>query len=221
MKRVHMKTLLLVVTGLVAAAWAASGATPAQQGRRTPAVLGVAHHTDEIATVSPTWIDALRVIRDTRDDQLCPWSIAYPQVPGAEPFTTALRRMTESRRAVFAGQACEQDTRSHTAELNLHFAFLAASGDVIGVRYTEWWLGGAGDGLSTTTRWYDGRPARSCPRPRLSSQARSGSSPPRWALPCRGSRASTLRRCGPSWLMPPPGPATWTIWRSRLAGTWW
>ncbi|MFI7704205.1 polysaccharide deacetylase family protein [Nonomuraea sp. NPDC049480] len=144
-------TTVVAITGLVTAACAVSGPTPARDGRRTPPVHAAAHHADGIATVSPTWIDGLRVIRDSGNDRSCPWSIAYPQVPGADAFTAALRRMVEGRRADFLGQACDQPAW----ELNLDFAFLAASGDVIGVRYTEWWLGGAGDGRSTTTRWYD------------------------------------------------------------------
>ncbi|RVX46291.1 peptidoglycan/xylan/chitin deacetylase (PgdA/CDA1 family) [Nonomuraea polychroma] len=153
MKPPYLITMLLVVTGLVTAGCAATGSTPTQEIRRTAAVHAASHHADEIATVSPTWIDGLRVVRPSGNDPTCPWSIAYPQVPGAEAFTAALRRMVEARRTDFLAQACDQAD----PELNLDFAFLVASGDVIGVRYTEWWLGGAGDGLSTTTRWYDAK----------------------------------------------------------------
>ncbi|WP_327589521.1 polysaccharide deacetylase family protein [Nonomuraea sp. NBC_00507] len=153
----HKITTLLTVACLLTAGCAVSGAAPAQNGRRTP-VSGIVHQPDEISTVSPTWIDGLRVVRDSSNDRSCAWSIAYPRVPGADSFTAALRRMAENRRAEFLRQACD-----HTAELNLDFAFLVASGDVIGVRYTEWWLGGAGDGKSTTTRWYDGKTGQALP----------------------------------------------------------
>ncbi|MFI7640819.1 polysaccharide deacetylase family protein [Nonomuraea sp. NPDC049400] len=148
-----MIIMLLIVTGLVTMGCAATGSTPTKESPPTSAVRAASHHADEIATVSPTWIDGLRVVRPSGNDVSCPWSITYPQVPGAEAFTAALRRMVEARRADFRTQACHQAA----PELNLDFAFLVASGDVIGVRYTEWWLGGAGDGLSTTTRWYDAK----------------------------------------------------------------
>lgn len=114
---------------------------------------------DPVATVAPTWISGLGVVRESGKEQSCVWSTTYPQVPGAQPLTDELRRLIEERRAGFLEQArasgCgESDVKA--PELNIGFGFLAASGDVIGVRFTVYQLGGAGDGKSTTSRWYDG-----------------------------------------------------------------
>ncbi|MGI5287865.1 polysaccharide deacetylase family protein [Nonomuraea polychroma] len=134
--------------------------------------------TPAIATVSPTWIRGMRVVRDSSNDRHCAWSIAYPQVPGAEPFTAALRRFVEARRADFLGGTPSEDCAASpdvpAPELNLDFVFLVASGDVIGVRYSQWWLGGAGDGLSTTTRWYDAKTGRVLPASALITPAAIG-----------------------------------------------
>ncbi|WP_433513502.1 polysaccharide deacetylase family protein [Nonomuraea sp. CA-143628] len=114
---------------------------------------------DPVATVAPTWMRGLRVVRDNGNEGSCAWSTTYPQVPGAQPLTDALSRLVEARRATFLKWAresgCgEQDGKA--PELNVGFGFVAASGDVIGVRFTVYQLGGAGDGKSTTSLWYDG-----------------------------------------------------------------
>ncbi|MGP3961602.1 polysaccharide deacetylase family protein [Nonomuraea sp. 3N208] len=152
------------VAALLMTTAACGPTTDAADTRTTVHATVAADKTPAIATVSPTWIRGLRVVRDTSNDRRCAWSIAYPQVPGAEPFTAALRRFVEARRSAFLGGAPSDDCAASPdvpgPELNLDFAFLVASGDVIGVRYSQWWLGGAGDGLSTTTRWYDAKTGR-------------------------------------------------------------
>ncbi|MCA2227704.1 polysaccharide deacetylase family protein [Nonomuraea aurantiaca] len=114
---------------------------------------------DPVATVAPTWIRGLRVVRDNGKEESCAWSTTYPQIPSAQPLTDALRRLVEERRAAFLQWARESgcgEQAGKAPELNMGFGFVAASGDVIGVRFTVYQLGGAGDGKSTTSLWYDG-----------------------------------------------------------------
>src|SRR4051794_22116824 len=62
---------------------------------------------DPVATVAPTWIRGLRVVRDNGKEESCAWSTTYPQIPSAQPLTDALRRLVEERRAAFLKWARE------------------------------------------------------------------------------------------------------------------
>ncbi|MCP2251115.1 Peptidoglycan/xylan/chitin deacetylase, PgdA/CDA1 family [Lentzea aerocolonigenes] len=120
--------------------------------------------SEEIRTVTPTWISDLRIVGDSSDDESCSWSASYPAVPGADALTATLRSAVETRLPVF-GRSENRGCSGETANLDvdIDFEFLAAAGDVIGVQLTTFDYSGAGDGISSASYWFDGRTRQSVP----------------------------------------------------------
>jgi len=106
----------------------------------------------------PDWIEGLTIVHDASEDPDCPWSTAYPSVPGAAPLTRALRNavrdyLASVREGGNDGGACLEP--AGTPGLQVTFDFLVASGDVVGVRLT--YRDAASADEATRTFWYDGR----------------------------------------------------------------
>ncbi|CBG75788.1 putative secreted polysaccharide deacetylase [Streptomyces scabiei 87.22] len=109
-------------------------------------------------TVDPSKIKGLRIVGDSSENSSCPFATSYPDVPGAEAMTAAMKKDVEQRLAGFRSGACESDADgAESRDLNISHQFLVASGDVLGVRLTTQDHSSVGDGRSDTVYWYDGR----------------------------------------------------------------
>lgn len=109
----------------------------------------------------PDWIDGLTIAQDASGDRTCPWTTAYPVVPGAEALTTALATDVRDRVAVARGDGSGQDRfaciePTNSTGLRIGFDFLIASRDVVGVRLTSHDVA-LDDRTTVQTYWYDGR----------------------------------------------------------------
>ncbi|MEU4465987.1 polysaccharide deacetylase family protein [Streptomyces sp. NPDC024017] len=108
-------------------------------------------------TVDPSKIKGLEIVSDSSENGSCPFATSYPDVPGAETMTAAMKKDVERRLATFRSGACSDSGGADGRELNISHQFLVASGDVLGVRLTTQDQSSAGDGLSARTYWYDGK----------------------------------------------------------------
>ncbi|WP_063768090.1 MULTISPECIES: polysaccharide deacetylase family protein [Streptomyces] len=108
-------------------------------------------------TVDPSRIKGLEIVSDSSENGSCPFATSYPDVPGAEAMTAAMKKDVERRLATFRSGACSDPGGADGRELNISHQFLVASGDVLGVRLTTQDQSSAGDGLSARTYWYDGK----------------------------------------------------------------
>ncbi|GGK65250.1 polysaccharide deacetylase family protein [Streptomyces flaveus] len=108
-----------------------------------------------VRSVDPSKIKGLEIVSDSSEQSSCPFATSYPDVPGAEAMTAAMKKDVEERLAGFRSGGCEDSVEGR--ELNISHHFLVASGDVLGVRLSTHDHTGAGPGLSTKTYWYDGK----------------------------------------------------------------
>ncbi|MDX3800585.1 hypothetical protein, partial [Streptomyces sp. AK04-3B] len=108
-------------------------------------------------TVDPSRVKGLEIVSDSSESGSCPFATSYPDVPGAEAMTAAMKKDVEQRLATFRSGACSDSDGADGRELNISHQFLVASGDVLGVRLTTQDQSSAGDGLSARTYWYDGK----------------------------------------------------------------
>ncbi|MDG9710747.1 polysaccharide deacetylase family protein [Streptomyces sp. DH10] len=108
-------------------------------------------------TVDPSRIKGLEIVSDSSENGSCPFATSYPDVPGAEAMTAAMKKEVERRLATFRSGACSDSGGADGRELNISHQFLVASGDVLGVRLTTQDQSSAGDGLFARTYWYDGK----------------------------------------------------------------
>ncbi|MFJ4981434.1 polysaccharide deacetylase family protein [Streptomyces coeruleorubidus] len=108
-------------------------------------------------TVDPSKIKGLEIVSDSSENGSCRFATSYPDVPGAEAMTAAMKKEVERRLATFRSGACSDSGGADGRELNISHQFLVASGDVLGVRLTTQDQSSAGDGLSARTYWYDGK----------------------------------------------------------------
>ncbi|MEV3973533.1 polysaccharide deacetylase family protein [Streptomyces sp. NPDC050698] len=106
--------------------------------------------------VDPSKIKGLRIVNDSSEQSSCPFATSYPDVPGAEAMTAAMKKDVDQRLDTFRSSRCANGSTS-AGELNISHRFLVASGDVLGVRLTTQDGSGAGNGQSTRTYWYDGK----------------------------------------------------------------
>ncbi|MFF9774172.1 polysaccharide deacetylase family protein [Streptomyces sp. NPDC013978] len=131
--------------------------TACSPGSSEPAPAGPPRATTEspspVHSVDPSKIKGLRIVSNSSEQRSCPFATSYPDVPGAEAMTAAMKKDVEQRLATFREGACDNGT---VGELNVSHRFLVASGDVLGVRLTTQDGSGAGSGLSSRTYWYDG-----------------------------------------------------------------
>lgn len=111
-----------------------------------------------VRTVDPSKIKGLEIDNNSSESSSCPFATSYPDVPGAEAMTAAMKKYVERRLATFRSGACGDDSAgAEGRDLNISHQFLVASGDVLGVRLTTQDQSAAADGLSTSTYWYDGK----------------------------------------------------------------
>ncbi|GAA2420802.1 polysaccharide deacetylase family protein [Streptomyces coeruleofuscus] len=110
-----------------------------------------------VRTVDPSKIKGLEIVNDSSEDSSCPFATSYPDVPGAEAMTAAMKKDVERRMTSFRSGACTGSGGADGREFNISHQFLVASGDVLGVRLTTQDQSAAADGLSARTYWYDGK----------------------------------------------------------------
>jgi peptidoglycan/xylan/chitin deacetylase (PgdA/CDA1 family) len=127
---------------------AGSSSTAAADGRH-----GSTSTPSPVQGAEPSKIKDLEIVTDNSEQSSCPFATSYPDVPGAEAMTAAMKKDVQERLAGFRSDECGAGNR----ELNISHQFLVASGDVLGVRLSTQEYGGAGSGLSTRTYWYDGK----------------------------------------------------------------
>jgi peptidoglycan/xylan/chitin deacetylase (PgdA/CDA1 family) len=146
----------LLLLGCLALATACSSGAAGSSGT------GAAHAGSSPAAatrgVDPSKIEGLDIVTDSSEHSSCPYAASYPAVPGAETMTAAMKKYVEARLSVFRSGSCAGDSAADEArELNISYEFLVAYGDVLGVRLTTRDATSVGDGLMTTTYWYDGK----------------------------------------------------------------
>ncbi|MER6081365.1 polysaccharide deacetylase family protein [Streptomyces sp. NPDC001833] len=154
----------LLLLGSLSLTTACSTSSSGSTGSNTAAARGGASSPAPVSTVDPTKIKGLAIVNDSSNDRSCPWATSYPAVPGAEAMTAAMKKDVDNYLANYLGKgssgqptSCGGATdASQVPELNISFAFLVASGDVVGVRLLTQDHTGTGDGLTTKTYWYDG-----------------------------------------------------------------
>ncbi|MGW0758252.1 polysaccharide deacetylase family protein [Streptomyces sp. NPDC002814] len=137
-------------------------ATACSEGSATPhptpeAQPGAPSTTSSARSVDPSKIKGLEIVSDSSEQSSCPFATSYPDVPGAEAMTAAMKKDVEERLAGFRSGVCEGGSDAEGRELNISHHFLVASGDVLGVRLSTQDHSGVGSGLSTRTYWYDGK----------------------------------------------------------------
>ncbi|GAP45748.1 polysaccharide deacetylase family protein [Streptomyces azureus] len=111
-----------------------------------------------VRTVDPSKIKGMEIVNDNSENRSCPFATSYPDVPGAEAMTSAMKKYVERRLATFRSGACGDDSGGGDGrEINISHQFLVASGDVLGVRLTTQDQSAAADGRSASTYWYDGK----------------------------------------------------------------
>ncbi|MET8981481.1 polysaccharide deacetylase family protein [Streptomyces sp. NPDC004539] len=147
----------LVLLGSLSLTAACSSGVPASPGSEPGDGPAGSSPANGGHTVDPARIRGLEIVTDSSEHGACRYAASYPAVPGAERMTSAMQKDVEQRVDTFRTGSCEGDAAAEgSAELNISYEFLAASGDVLGVRLTTRDGSAAGSGLSNSTYWYDG-----------------------------------------------------------------
>ncbi|GAB3497693.1 polysaccharide deacetylase family protein [Nocardiopsis coralliicola] len=110
---------------------------------------------DAITEVDPATVPGLGEETDSDDGDVS-IDVAYPKVPGADPFTERLKDVTGTEADDFV------DANPGAKSLSIKGALSAAGGDVLGVRFVQDEEDSEGKRTSYSTYWYDakeGRPA--------------------------------------------------------------
>ncbi|MBR8639713.1 polysaccharide deacetylase family protein [Streptomyces tuirus] len=143
---------LLLLGALSFTAACSSGSSGSASAGARP---GPTPASSSVRGVDPSKIKGLEIVNDSSERRSCPFATSYPDVPGAEAMTAAMKKDVEARLAGFRSGPCEGGAAA--GELNISHEFLVASGDVLGVRLTTRDGSAAGSGLSSRTYWYDGK----------------------------------------------------------------
>ncbi|WP_371664559.1 polysaccharide deacetylase family protein [Streptomyces sp. NBC_00280] len=155
--RVLLSSLLLLGPLSLTAA-CASGSTGTSDDTATAGARpGSSSGAVPVRAVDPAKIKGLQIVNDSSEDKSCPFAASYPDVPGAEAMTAAMKKDVERRLAIVRESCEDGGGTGPNGELNVSHQFLVASGDVLGVRLTTQDYSAAGSGLSLRTYWYDGR----------------------------------------------------------------
>ncbi|MEW1718184.1 polysaccharide deacetylase family protein [Streptomyces sp. NPDC093109] len=173
--RQPLAALITITTLLAVTACSASDSSDSSAGKDSAGSKAGA----DGSPVSPAQIPGLRLANDSSEGGSCRWATSYPVIPGADALTAALKAYVEKQRDSYIenrkeldgeGSACADGASEDGAgagegghELNVSFSFLAASADVVGLRFTRYESGGAGGGLSDTTMWFDGSTGKVVP----------------------------------------------------------
>ncbi|WP_369393633.1 polysaccharide deacetylase family protein [Streptomyces sp. CG1] len=147
---------LLLLGSLTLTAACSSGAS--EPSGKAPTDARPDSSSSAVETVDPSKIKGLNIVNDNSERKSCPFATSYPDVPGAQAMTAAMKKDVRGRLAAFRSGACTAGAgRAEGRDLNISHQFLVASGDVLGVRLITQDHGAAGSGLSTRTYWYDGK----------------------------------------------------------------
>ncbi|MFJ9741988.1 polysaccharide deacetylase family protein [Streptomyces sp. NPDC101166] len=149
--RTHTLLPSLLLLGTLSITTACSPGSPEPGAAGPPR--SAAESPSPVRGVDPSKIKGLRIVSNSSEQRSCPFATSYPDVPGAETMTAAMKKDVEQRLATFREGACRDGS---VGELNVSHRFLVASGDVLGVRLTTQDGSAAGSGLSTKAYWYDG-----------------------------------------------------------------
>lgn len=102
--------------------------------------------TGPVQPVDPSKIKGLRIVNAGSEDSSCPFAAGYPDVPGAQAMTAAMKKDVDGRLATFRSACDDGGGAGNVGELNISHQFLVASGDVLGVRLTTQDGSAAGSG---------------------------------------------------------------------------
>ncbi|MES5824571.1 polysaccharide deacetylase family protein [Streptomyces sp. RG80] len=153
-----LATSLVLLSALSLTAACSSGSDASSGTSSADARPGAAPTASPVRSVDPSKIKGLEIVSDSSEQSSCPFAASYPDVPGAEAMTAAMKKDVEERLAGFRSGVCNGGSGgAEGRELNVSHQFLVASGDVLGVRLSTQDHSGAGSGLSTSTYWYDGK----------------------------------------------------------------
>ncbi|GAA3790945.1 polysaccharide deacetylase family protein [Streptomyces phyllanthi] len=155
--RTHVLPSLLLLSALSLTAACSSGSDTASSKAPADTRSESSASPSPVRSVDPSKIKGLEIVSDSSEHSSCPFATSYPDVPGAEAMTAAMKKDVDNRLSVFHTGVCADETDSPAGELNISHQFLVASGDVLGVRLTTQDRNGVGSGLSSRTYWYDGK----------------------------------------------------------------
>jgi peptidoglycan/xylan/chitin deacetylase (PgdA/CDA1 family) len=160
--RMHplVPSLLLLGTLSFTAACSSGPGEPSGPAGAASAQPGSTPDPSPVRSVDPSKIKGLEIVSNSSENKSCPFATSYPDVPGAEAMTAAMKKYVERRLASFRSDSaiCQDGTGgADSGELNISHQFLVASGDVLGVRLSTQDPSSAGSGQSATTYWYDGK----------------------------------------------------------------
>ncbi|MDQ0909000.1 peptidoglycan/xylan/chitin deacetylase (PgdA/CDA1 family) [Streptomyces canus] len=157
--RTHVLVPSLLLLGSLSLTAACSSGSDGSSGvASADARHGSAATPSPVRSIDPSKIEDLRIVSDSSEQSSCPFAASYPDVPGAEAMTAAMKKDVEERLSGFRSDTCGGGSDSPEGrELNISHQFLVASGDVLGVRLTTLDHAAAGSGLSSRTYWYDGQ----------------------------------------------------------------
>ncbi|WP_063785932.1 polysaccharide deacetylase family protein [Streptomyces sp. MMG1533] len=148
---------LLLLGSLSLTAACSSGSSGTSDTATAGARPGSSSGTVPVRAVDPSKIKGLQIVNDNSEDSSCPFATSYPDVPGAEAMTAAMKKDVDGRLATFRSMCGDDNEAGDVGELNISHQILVASGDVLGVRLSAQDGTSAGGGLDTRTYWYDGQ----------------------------------------------------------------
>ncbi|MGW7168562.1 polysaccharide deacetylase family protein [Streptomyces sp. NPDC054884] len=176
MPRRTLAPALLLLGSLALTAACSTGSSSPADSAPSPDSLSRTRGNDAATQVDLTKLKGVNIVSDSSTDPSCPWATSYPDVPGADKMTAAMKKDVEGRLAVFLGTdiggppSCGGSAGadgSEGPELNVSFSFLVASGDVLGVRLATVDRTSNADGVDTRAYWYDGAAQKYRPSPGL------------------------------------------------------
>ncbi|MEV6379649.1 hypothetical protein AB0M31_09555 [Streptomyces sp. NPDC051773] len=103
--RTPLSSLLLLGTLSITTACSAGSSEPTPAGPPPAA----AESSSPVHSVDPSRIKGLRIVSNSSEQRSCPFATSYPDVPGAEAMTAAMKRDVEQRLAAFREGACGTD----------------------------------------------------------------------------------------------------------------
>ncbi|MET8979456.1 polysaccharide deacetylase family protein [Streptomyces sp. NPDC004539] len=168
--RKHTIVPSLLLLGSLALATACSAGSPGTGVRESQAGSGASSSASSegsgegpggsagaaVTGVEPARIKGLDIVTDSSEHSSCRYATSYPAVPGADAMTASMKQYVTGRLKAFVDAECGSSGGGGAGELNITYQFLVASGDVLGVRLTTLDRASVGDGLATSTYWYDG-----------------------------------------------------------------
>ncbi len=103
MPRRTLAPALLILGSLALTAACSTGSTPAHSAP-SPDIPSRTGGNDTAAQVDLTELKGVNIVSDSSTDRSCPWATSYPDVPGADDMTAAMKKHVEGRLAGFLGE---------------------------------------------------------------------------------------------------------------------